>query len=219
MDFALSEDNLMLRQSARTFLEKEISLARLQVPGATVADADYAGNWAKIAAMGWQGLVVDETHGGLGLDCIDLTMVLGEMARTLAPSPFLGTLFGTWAVQKGGSVTQRARLLPSVVAGTTKLALAVAESNGSTDGAGRETVARRQGGGWRLTGVRSFVIDAASADWLVVAALDESSGKRAFFLVDATQDAVRAEPLPWRDVTREVCDVRFRDAIAEPLGG
>ena len=51
MDFSLSEDNLVLRESARTFLEKEISLARLQVPGATVADASYDANWSKIVAM------------------------------------------------------------------------------------------------------------------------------------------------------------------------
>ena len=102
MDFALSEDNLVLQQSARTFLEKEISLGRVLVPGATVADADYDRNWTKIAAMGWPGLMVDEAFGGLGLSCIDLAMVLGEMGRTLAPSPFLGTLFGAWAIQKGG---------------------------------------------------------------------------------------------------------------------
>ena len=56
MNFALSEDHLVLRQSARTFLEKEISLARVLVPGATVADAGYEANWSKIAAMGWPGL-------------------------------------------------------------------------------------------------------------------------------------------------------------------
>ena len=47
MNFALSEDHLVLRQSARTFLEKEISLASVLVPGATVADADYDANWAR----------------------------------------------------------------------------------------------------------------------------------------------------------------------------
>ena len=94
MNFALSEDHLVLRQSARTFLEKEISLTRVLVPGTTVEDASYAENWSKIAAMGWPGLVVDETYDGLGLSCIDLAMILGEMGRTLAPSPFLGTLFG-----------------------------------------------------------------------------------------------------------------------------
>ncbi len=213
MNFALSEDNLVLQQSARTFLEKEISLSRVLVPGATVADADYERNWAKIAAMGWQGLVIDEAFGGLGLSCIDLAMILGEMGRTLAPSPFLGTLFGAWAIQKGGTPEQKERLLPQVAAGTVKLALAVAESNGATDGPGREAVARKHA----ITGVRSFVIDAAAADWLVVAAVEEGSGRRVFFLVDPRQDGVQVDPLPWRDVTRQVCDVRFKDAVAEPL--
>ncbi len=217
MDFSLSEDNLLLRQSARTFLEKEISLARLQIPGATVADAGYDTNWRKIASMGWPGLVIDESHDGLSLSCVDLAMILGEMGRTLAPSPFLGTLFGTWAIQRGGSAEQKSHILPAVAAGTTKLALAIAESSGAVDGSCREATARRQGGAYRLTGVKSFVIDAAAADWLVVAAHDEVTGRRAFFLVEAGQEGVHSELLPWRDVTRQVCDVRLKDAIGEKL--
>lgn len=217
MNFALSEDNLVLQQSVRTFLEKEISLRRALVPGVTAADVDYAGNWKKIAAMGWQGLVIEEEFGGLGLSCIDLAMVLSEMGRALAPSPFLGSLLGTWAVQKGGSHEQKQRLLPPTADGTVKLALAIAESSGAVDGPGREAIARRQAGTCRITGVKSFVIDAVDADWLVVAALDAASARRAFFLVDAKQGAVQADLLPWRDVTRQVCDMRFKDAVAEPL--
>src|SRR5262249_18423722 len=158
MDFSLSEDNLLLRQSARTFLEKEISLARLQVPGATVADAGYATTWNKIVAMGWQRLVIDEAHDGLGLSCIRIAMILGDQGRALAPSPCLGTLFGSWALQKGGSDEQKGSILRGVAAGTTRLALAVAESTGAVDGPFREATARRHGSGWRLTGAKSFVI-------------------------------------------------------------
>jgi acyl-CoA dehydrogenase len=217
MDFSPSEDHLVLRQSARTFLEKEIALGRLQVPGATVADADYEANWRKIVAMGWPALVIDEAHGGLALSCIELAMILGEMGRTLAPSPFLGTLFGTWAVQKGGSLAQQQNILPAVAAGTQKLALAIAESTGSVDGPCREATARRHGAAWRLTGVKSFVIDALAADWLVVAAHDAAEGRRAFFLVEAAQDGVQCELLDWRDVTRQVCDVRLTDVVGELL--
>jgi alkylation response protein AidB-like acyl-CoA dehydrogenase len=217
MNFALSEDHLMLRQSARTFLEKEVSLARVLVPGATVADADYDANWSKIAAMGWPGLVIDEAYDGLGLSCIDLAMILGEMGRYLTPSPFLGTLFGTWAIQKGGSQAQRKGLLPNVANGSMKLALAVAESNGAVDGPCREATARKQGESWRLTGAKSFVIDAAAADWLIVAAQDEPAGHRAFFLVESAQAGVQVDLLPWRDVTRQVADVRLKDAAAERL--
>lgn len=213
MNFALSEDHVVLRQSARTFLDKEISLARVLVPGATVADADYDANWAKIVAMGWQGLAIDEAYDGLGLSCIDLAMILGELGRSLAPGPFLGTLFGAWAIQKGGSPEQKKALLPGVAAGTAKLAVAIAEASGATDGPCRECTAR----GDRLTGVKSFVIDAAAADWLIVAAQDEAAGRRAFFLVDARQPGVTVDLLPWRDVTRQMADVRLEDARAEKL--
>jgi alkylation response protein AidB-like acyl-CoA dehydrogenase len=213
MNFALGEDHVVLRQSARTFLEKEVSLARVLVPGATVADAHYEATWSKIVAMGWQGLVIDETYDGLGLSCIDLAMILGELGRSLAPSPFLGTLFGTWALQRGGSPEQKKALLPGVASGTTKLAVAIAEASGATEGPCRECTARSE----RLTGVKSFVIDAAAADWLVVAAQDEAVGDRAFFLVDARQPGVMGDLLPWRDVTRQVADVRLQDAKAERL--
>lgn len=217
MNFALSEEHLLLRQSARTFLEKEIALSRVLVPGATVEDTGYDANWRKIVDMGWPGLVIEEAYEGLGLSCIDLAMILGELGRSLTPSPFLGTLLGTWALQRGGSASQKKSLLPSVSSGSAKLALAVAESNGTADGPYRQASARRQGDDWRLTGLKSFVIDAAAADWLIVGAQDQQAGQRAFFLVDARQPGVQIELLPWRDVTRQVAEVRLHDAIGERL--
>jgi alkylation response protein AidB-like acyl-CoA dehydrogenase len=217
MDFSLSEDNLLLRQSARTFLEKEMSLARLQVPGASVADAGYEANWSKITSMGWQGLVIDEAYGGLGLSCIDLAIILGEMSRTLAPSPFLGTLFGSWALQCGGSPEQKSLVTPAVAAGRTRLALAIAESSGAVDGSCREATARRQGGGVPADRRQVLRDRRCRGRLVVVAAHDEETGRRAFFLVDASQDDVQSGPLPSRDVTRQVCDVRLKDAVGERL--
>jgi len=213
MNFALSEDHLVLRQSARTFLEKETSLQGVLVPGATVEDASYDANWEKIVAMGWPALIISEEHGGLGLSCIDLAMILGEMGRCLAPSPFLGTLLGTWAIARAGSAEQKGRLLPRIAAGELKLALAIADSTGATDGPSRECAAR----GDRLTGVKSLAIDAAAADLLVCAAQDAATGGRAFFLLDARQPGVQIDLLPWRDVTRQVADVRLQDAVGERL--
>ena len=128
MNFALDEDHIALRRSAATFLDKEIVLDALLKPGATVAQANYRSHWEKITAMGWQGIAVPESFGGLGLSCVDLAMVLGEMGRTLAPSPFLGNLIATWALVRLGSEEQRQRLLPKVAEGSLKLALAVASS-------------------------------------------------------------------------------------------
>ncbi|HZZ90655.1 MAG TPA: acyl-CoA dehydrogenase family protein, partial [Caulobacteraceae bacterium] len=156
MDFSISDDHRLLKDSAKTFLDAEISLKPLLVPGATVRDAGYGETWAKIAQMGWPGLLIPEEFGGAGLGCIDLIMIVEELGRTLAPSPFLGTLLGTLAVLKGGDAPLQTRVLPKVAAGEIALALAVAESDGQEDGPDRETVATQGGADWRITGRKSF---------------------------------------------------------------
>src|SRR5258706_6275102 len=100
MDFALSEDHELLRRSARDFLEKEIDLAPLLRPGATAEQAGYDKTWRQLVELGWPGLIVPENYGGSGLSCLDLSMIVSEMGRTLAPSPLFGTLAGTWAILK-----------------------------------------------------------------------------------------------------------------------
>ena len=217
MNFALSDDHRMLKDSAQVFLDEQISLKPLLVPGATVRDAGYGDNWAKIVEMGWPGLLIAEEHGGAGLSCVDLVMIVEELGRTLTPSPFLGTLLGTLAVIKGGDEVQKSRLLPGVAAGELAMALAVAESDGREDGADLETRAVEGAGGWRVTGRKAFVIDAAEAQILVVAARDAKSDARRLFLVDARQSGVEVLVDPWRDITRQVCTISLDNAKAEPL--
>ena len=216
MNFSLSDDHRLLKGSAKTFLDAEISLKPLLVPGATVRDAGYADNWAKIAQMGWAGLLIPEEFGGAGLGCIDLIMIVEELGRTLTPSPFLGTVLGTLAVMKGGGAALQTRILPQVAAGEIALALAVAETDGSEDGPDRETAAEPDGGAWRISGRKSFVIDAAAAQLLVVAA--RVGDERRLFLVDARKPGVEVGLEPWRDITRQVCTVTLDRAEAEPLG-
>jgi alkylation response protein AidB-like acyl-CoA dehydrogenase len=217
MNFALEEDHIALRRSAATFLDKEIVLDALLKPGATVAQANYLSHWEKVAAMGWQGIAVPESFGGLGLSCVDLAMVLGEMGRTLAPSPFLGNLIATWALVRLGTEEQKQRLLPKVAEGSVKLALAVADATGETGENARDATAEPRSGAFALTGTRSFVVDAAEADWLVVAAQNTRTKRREFFLVDAKNDGVGIDVIDWRDLTRQVCEVRLSGAAGEAM--
>lgn len=215
MNFALSDEHRMLRDMARNFTSKEIDLAPLLVPGATVAKARYAETWQKMAELGWAGLVIPEAFGGTGMSCIDLSMIIGETGRSLAPCPFLGTLAGTWAVLKGGSEQQKRALLPNVATGKVTLALAVCDASGASDGPGSDAKATAIAGQYVLDGSKSFVVDAAAADVIVVAA--EHAGKRGLFLLDAKQVGVQIQLLPWRDLTRQVCDISFDKARAELL--
>jgi alkylation response protein AidB-like acyl-CoA dehydrogenase len=217
MDFTLSDDHLALRDSARTFLDKEVDLKSVLTPGASVADAGYDGLWKQIVDLGWPGVVIPETYGGLGLDYLDLVMIVGEMGRTLAPAPLFGTLAGVWAIQAAGSEDQKTELLGAVAGGSLTLALAIADATGSYEAPGRDARATAADGGYRLSGSKSFVVDAAAADKIVVAA--NLDGQRRFFVVDATAPGVRVELANWRDVTRQVATVHLDNASATLLSG
>jgi alkylation response protein AidB-like acyl-CoA dehydrogenase len=217
MDFTLSDDHKALRDSAQVFLDKEVILAPLLKPGATAADADYDGLWKKIIDLGWPGLIIPETYGGLGLDYLDLIMIVGEMGRTLAPAPLFGTLAGIWAILGAGSEAQKTEILGGVVGGTLSLALAIADADGSYEAPGRDARADSIDGGHRLTGSKSFVVDAASADKIVVAAVLDS--ERRYFVVDRGAPGLAVEPIEWRDITRQVATVRLDNVPAELLSG
>lgn len=218
MDFSLSEDHILLRDTAHAFLRKEADLAPLLVPGATVKDAGYERLWKQLAGLGWPGIVVPEAYGGLGMSMVDLAMVAGECGRFLAPAPFFGTLAGTLALLAAGSEAQKRRWLAPVADGSLKLALAVAGSDGrcDEDGAGMRATESR-GGVMTLDGTRCFVVDAASADQFAVAAMHE--GRRRFFRVERDAPGVSLEPLAWRDITREVANLRLSGTPAELLDG
>ena len=217
MDFTLSDVHIALRDAARGFLAKEVDLAPLLVPGATVEQAGYAPLWAQAVELGWPAMVVPETYGGLGMDYVDLIMVVGEAGRMLAPMPLFGTLAGSWAIEAGGSEAQKTAMLGAVAAGEAKLALAVADEQGAHEPGAADVKTVPDGDGYRLSGIRSFVVDGASADRLVVAA--NLDGQRRWFVVDAAAAGVAIERLAWRDITREVCKVRLDGAAGELLAG
>jgi alkylation response protein AidB-like acyl-CoA dehydrogenase len=213
MDFSLSNDHIALRDAATAFLDKEVDLAPLLVPGSVPDQAAYDALGAKITELGWPSLIIPEAYDGLGLSYIDLAMIVGEMGRTLAPAPFFGTLAGSLAVLKAGSEEQKRRLLGGVAGGRLKLALAVADKDGSSPGSG--VTATRDGASYRLTGAKWYAVDALSADQLVVAATVDGAAK--FFVVDRNAAGVAIERLDWRDLTRQVCSVQLSKAAGELL--
>jgi alkylation response protein AidB-like acyl-CoA dehydrogenase len=184
-------------------------------PHATVDASGYGETWRKLVELGWPGLIVPEVYGGSGLSCLDLVMIVNEMGRTLAPAPLFGTLAGTWVLLKCGSDAQKKMILPRVAGEGLKLALAVSDRNGQSDGPMSDAKAEPEGNDYVIQGSKSFVVDGAAADLLIVAA--NLNGYRGLFLVDPKQNGVAINVLPWRDTTRQVCDISFNRAKAELL--
>src|SRR6266852_6702233 len=169
MDFAFSEEQEMLRRSARDFLAKECppKVVRKLMEG---ADAYDPALWSKIAALGWTALGIPEQYGGVGT-FLDLIVVLEEAGLVLMPGPFFATMgLAVPALIGGGNEAQKKAALGAIASGSARATLAFTEPSARWDASGVALTAKPGGGGWRLDGVKLFVPDANNADYMLVAA-------------------------------------------------
>jgi alkylation response protein AidB-like acyl-CoA dehydrogenase len=210
MDFAFSEEQEMLRGSARDFLAKECSskvVRRLMESD----DAYDAALWKKVANLGWTALGIPEQYGGVGT-FLDLVVVLEEAGRALLPGPFFATMgMAVPALIESGTEAQKKEALSAIAAGNARATLAVTEPSGRWDASGITVTAKQAGGGWRLDGVKLFVPDAEHADYTVVAARTRGEGEDgiSLFLVRGRPKGMTVSPLKTLDMTRRWAEVRF----------
>jgi len=172
-DLVLSEEQELLRRTAADLVRQHSPIGRVRA----LRDADdpigfSVDLWRAMAELGWPGIVLPESAGGLGLGYADLVVVLEELGRALVPEPFLSTvLLGANAVLLGGGAELRAKLLPEVAAGRMFLTLAHHEPGARHD---VHRVASRaepgEGGSFRLTGEKDLVPDGQTAEHLIVSA-------------------------------------------------
>ncbi len=221
MDIGFTEEQELLRDSARRFFESECNtqfVRRRMAEPAAVTDEF----WQKLANQGWLGIVYPEEEGGSGLGLVDLVVLMEEMGRAVMPGPFLSTvLLGGAAIGEAGTPAQRRLWLPQIAAGTVKAALAWTEPNLRWDAAGITLRAREAGGGFTLSGTKLFVGDAHLADILVVAARTRDGSTMedgvSLFLMPKDTSGLTVTVLPTIDETRKLCEVRL-DNVALPAG-
>jgi alkylation response protein AidB-like acyl-CoA dehydrogenase len=214
MDFGFSEEQEMLRSSARDFLAKEAPMT--YVRKMMEDEVGFTGDlWKKMADLGWMGLILPEDYGGSGLDFVDLVVVLEEMGRVVLPGPFFSTVvLGGVALLEGGSDALKQALLPKLATGDLKVTLAQLEPSGRWDADGIQLAAKANGGGFVLSGSKLFVPDAHVADQMVVAARTPGSKGAdgiSLFLVDARAPGITTTQLKTMDQTRRLGEVVLKD--------
>ena len=142
MDLGLSEEQELLKNFARDFLEKECAEAFVRE-----MEEDERGYtpefWQKMAAQGWQGLIIPEQYGGTGMTYTDLIVLLEEFGRALVPGPFISTVvMGAMPILEAGTEEQKQEFLPKIAAGELIMTLALTEPSARWDAAGRRTSSR-----------------------------------------------------------------------------
>ena len=219
MDIGFSEEQELLRETARKFLDAECDSrfvrARMAEPAAVTDEF-----WQKLAEQGWLGIVYSEADDGSGLGLVDLVVLMEEMGRRVMPGPFLSTVvLGGAAIAEAGTPAQRREWLPKIAAGKAKAALAWTEPNLRWDGGGISLAARETGGGFTLSGTKLFVGDAHLADILVIAARTRDGSTMedgvSLFLMPRDTPGLTVALMPTIDETRKLCEVRL-DHVALP---
>lgn len=198
-------------------------LAGVPEDGALLSDGWDKVAWTRMTReLGLAGIAVPETYGGAGGAFTEVAAVLEETGRSLASLPYLATVAAAHVLCAVAPAPVQSRWLPSIVEGSATAALALGESSRSFGVSEVRTTASSSSGDWVLSGAKSFVIDGASADLLVVTALDET-GDVALFTVDGGEPGLTRQPLETIDLTRQLAHLQFdevrADMISEPGQG
>lgn len=208
MDFSFSEDQDALRDAVRAFLADRCDGDFVHA----MADDERGFTdalWGELVAMGWPGLLVPEAQGGLGLGLVDLTVVMEEMGRVPMPGPFFSSAVLATLVARELGLDDR---LEALASGAQRGTVALDEAGTDSPLARVRTRARRRGATWVLTGEKPVVLDAHTADWVLVAArTQEGLGT---FLVEAPE----VTPVPLMDPLRKAARLELAETPAQPVG-
>jgi alkylation response protein AidB-like acyl-CoA dehydrogenase len=169
MPFVLTEEQQMLRDSAKAYAAEKLPVSQLRALRKDGKPYD-AGSWKEMAELGFTGVIVPEAFGGSGFGYVGLGQVLEAQGRTLAASPLLSTaMIGASALMLGGTSAQKDAWLGKIAGGEAIVALA-AEERPHHDPAHVTLSANKSGAGFALSGEKRYVVDGAEADLLIVAA-------------------------------------------------
>jgi alkylation response protein AidB-like acyl-CoA dehydrogenase len=214
MRFDLSEEQTILKNSARDFCVAEFPVA--EVRRMMEADTAYSPQtWTRMAEQGWTGILFPEEYGGQAMGLVETAVILEEMGRTLAASPFISTvlLAGT-LLAAAADDAQKRKYLAAICKGESLATLALLEAAPSWDVDAVGAV-QAETDGAVLDGKKLFVTDAADASFLLVAA--RMKGQPAVVLVNPKQGGVSIKKMPAIDGTRPLAEIEFRGAKVQEV--
>jgi len=198
MDILPTEEEQMLKNVAREFLETEVSTAlvrEMELDGLGYPPA----LWKQMAELGWLGMSLPEEYGGQGLPITYLGLILQEAGRVMAPVPLHSTMVAALTVAEEGSDQQKKEILPAVSDGNMVLTWAVHERDARLIPEAMELEAKADGDGWILNGTKMFVDNFVVAGRCLVAARTSpascSNQGISLFLVDTNGNGVNQTAL------------------------
>ena len=222
MKFSFTDEQQEFRTVVRRFLEDTSPTTEVRRLMQTTEGYD-ADVWRRLSGeLGLTAVHIPEAYGGQGFGIGELAITVEEMGRALLCAPyFASTVLAATAILKAGSEAQKQALLPDIASGRTIAAFAFTEENGRWDAGGVGATATASGGGYRINGVKSFVLDGHTAGLVVVVARQPGSvGSDGLSLFTVRGDApgLDRRSLEAMDPTRKLARLAFSNVEADLLG-
>jgi alkylation response protein AidB-like acyl-CoA dehydrogenase len=214
MNFELSEEQKMIQQSVERFVQENYDLTnRVKISS---EDPGYSKEyWGSMADLGWLGLAFDEEDGGFGGNQIDTLVLMEQFGKGLVLEPFLANIvLGGGIIKRAASPAIKESIIPSLMEGKLQITLAYAEEQSRFDIEDVATAAREEDGGFIINGKKSMVLNAESADKIIV--VTRTSGSQvdengiSLFIVDASSEGVEKQNFPTVDGLR-ASEITFED--------
>ncbi len=211
MEFDLTPDQILFRETTREFLEKQMPLTKVRelALAGTGFEREW---WRRGAELGWVSMLVAPERGGgsiSGEGLRDLAIVAEEMGRLVSPGPLAVTNVVALALSQASNPEAHKDALDQLVSGAKMASWAVYEPERGWDPAGIGMRAVKEGGDYVLNGTKDRVDAGDQADYLLVAV--QTDGGLAQFLVPTDTTGVTVVGSESLDLVRRFSDVRFAD--------
>jgi alkylation response protein AidB-like acyl-CoA dehydrogenase len=222
IQFAFTDEQEQFRSAIRRFLNDRSPTTEVRRLMGTAEGYDPA-VWRQMSEdLALLGINIPEQYGGAGFGMVELCIVTEELGRALLCAPYFSTaVLAANAILNAGTEAQKSAVLPDIAKGARLAALAITEPDGNWDPMGIEVVATPDADGYRLDGIKSYVVDGHAADLLIVAARAPRTVGReglALFTLGANAAGVERRLLDSMDPTRKIARVELLGAHANLLG-
>ena len=216
MNFELTGEQKMFRESAREFANKEFPPLIKMYEKPELMHEKYKQLFdillPKFRVVGFLGITVPEKYGGVGTDTISALMIMEEFAKVWGSGSLMFAVLNSLSVTPllaFGTETQKEKYLRAVASGEKLGAYCLTEPNAGSDAGNMSTTATKIDGGWALNGSKLFITHASLAHFIIVFAKDSETNKPTAFIIDTATKGLNIGKIEhkaglWASPTAEV---------------
>jgi alkylation response protein AidB-like acyl-CoA dehydrogenase len=198
MDFELTDEQRLIKETAREFTDKEIVLQSRENARNHHFDVELV---RKVAAQGYLGAIVPSEYGGAGLDYLSYGLIVEEIGRgdsAIRTVISVQTSLVCSGILKWGTEEQKRKYLPKLCSGEWLGCFGLTEPDTGSDAANQKTRAKKTENGWAINGAKMWISMANYAKVaLIFAQTDPEKGHKgiACFIVDTDQPGFKAQTI------------------------